>query len=147
MLRNTAEPKVTTRSQKSYRGAKFPAAEPFHIYRGTKRHAAEPNILPRNQKSYRGAVIYLPRNQKSYRGANINLPRNRHSRAENFCTFGLQYCADVLLYSLQARRKSRRIRCAEGIDRSMQKGVEPGAPERLGVPVIQATKKGLIHLC
>ena len=76
MLRNNAEPKVTTRSQKSYRGAKFPAAEPFHIYRGTKRHAAEPNILPRNQKSYRGAVIYLP--------------RNRYSRAENFCTFGLQ---------------------------------------------------------
>ena len=76
MLRNNAEPKVTTRSQKSYRGAKFPTAEPFHIYRGTKRHAAEPNILPRNQKSYRGAVIYLP--------------RNRYSRAENFCTFGLQ---------------------------------------------------------
>ena len=61
MLHNTAKPRVTPRSQKSYRGA--------------NNHTAEPNFLPRSHNistaeltPRRGAFLSLPRNQKSYRG-------------------------------------------------------------------------------
>ena len=61
MLHNTAKPRVTPRSQKSYRGA--------------NKHTAEPNFLPRSHNistaeltPRRGAFLSLPRNQKSYRG-------------------------------------------------------------------------------
>ena len=64
MLRNNAEPKVTTRSQKSYRGAKFPAAEPFIS-------TAEPNGTPRNQISYRGTKNPTAEPLYIYRGTDI----------------------------------------------------------------------------